>query len=405
MLGMKIGAAVFMVGFVLAAGCAKAPGDATLATNIKAAMFSDAQLKGAALDLTVEKGVATLSGTVPNDGAHLEAYKVVSQTPGISRVDDRVTVQADAAAPSSDSSSTAASDSAPNSAPAPTSSDRAAAPATKASPAEKNRKAGAARSADAEANASPAAAPESAPTNVAPEVPAAPVSATNAPSTPPTGPLVPLAAPESPAVLADVTPAAPPAPMPQDVEIPNGTTITVRMIDGVDASVNHAGEIFHASLDAPITVNGSVVISRGADVFLRLTQANSAGRMSGKSELHLELVKIDYQGRSYSLVSSTYAASGPNRSKRTALAVGGGAILGTLLGGIAGGGKGAAIGAAAGAGAGGIYQGSSKGKQVKIPAETRLDFQLEQPVTVTVMPHANGARDTDAAASPEPASH
>jgi len=28
------------------------------------------------------------------------------------------------------------------------------------------------------------------------------------------------------------------------------------------------------------------------------------------------------------------------------------------------------------------------GKQVKIPSETKLDFQMEQPVTVTVMPRA-----------------
>ena len=28
----------------------------------------------------------------------------------------------------------------------------------------------------------------------------------------------------------------------------------------------------------------------------------------------------------------------------------------------------------------------TKGKQVKIPAETKLDFELEQPVTVTVIP-------------------
>jgi hypothetical protein len=189
--------------------------------------------------------------------------------------------------------------------------------------------------------------------------------------------------------------------MPQDVEIASGTTITVRMIDGVDSSVNKVGEIFHASLDAPVSVNGGVVISRGADVFLRLTQASTAGRMSGKSEVHLALVKIDYQGRSYSLVSSTYAASGPDRKKRTALAVGGGAVLGTLLGAIAGGGRGAAIGAAAGAAGGGIYGSSTKGKQVKIPAETKLDFQLEQPVTVTVMPHANGARDTNATVTPE----
>jgi hypothetical protein len=38
-----------------------------------------------------------------------------------------------------------------------------------------------------------------------------------------------------------------------------------------------------------------------------------------------------------------------------------------------------------GAAGGAIYQGATKGKQVKILAETRLDFQLDQPVTVTVM--------------------
>ena len=59
-----------------------------------------------------------------------------------------------------------------------------------------------------------------------------------------------------------------------------------------------------------------------------------------------------------------------------------------VIGAIAGGGKGAAIGAAAGAGAGGAYQAATRGKQVKVPSETKLDFQLEQPVTVTVMPHS-----------------
>ncbi|MGH9707954.1 MAG: hypothetical protein ACRD5R_14445, partial [Candidatus Acidiferrales bacterium] len=66
--------------------------------------------------------------------------------------------------------------------------------------------------------------------------------------------------------------------------------------------------------------------------------------------------------------------------------VAGGAILGTLLGAIADGGKGAAIGAAAGAGGGAVWNGVTRGQQVRIPSETKLDFQLEQPVTVTVMP-------------------
>jgi outer membrane lipoprotein SlyB len=114
--------------------------------------------------------------------------------------------------------------------------------------------------------------------------------------------------------------------------------------------------------------------------------------VAGKSELHLELIKLEYQGRSYPLVSSTYTLAGGSRGKNTAEKVGGGAALGAIIGALAGGGKGAAIGAGVGAGAGGVYQGATKGKQVKIPSETKLDFQLDQPVTVTVMPRSSSAQ-------------
>jgi hypothetical protein len=164
--------------------------------------------------------------------------------------------------------------------------------------------------------------------------------------------------------------------------------MTIRMIDGVDSSRNQPGEVFHASLDAPLVVDDQVVVSKGADVYVRLASAKSAGHMTGESELRLELVKLEYQGQSYSLVSSTYSLSGPSRGKNTAKKVGGGAVLGTLLGAIAGGGKGAAIGAGAGAAAGTVVQAATRGKQVKIPSETKLDFQLEQPVTVTVRPRS-----------------
>jgi len=159
------------------------------------------------------------------------------------------------------------------------------------------------------------------------------------------------------------------------------------MIDGVDSAVNKTGEVFHASLEAPIVVDNEVVVPKGADVYTRLVQASTAGHMTGKSELRLELVKMDFQGRSYPLVSSTYNVAGASRGKRTAETVGGAAAVGAILGGILGGGKGAAIGAAAGGGGGAVYQGATHGKQVKIPSETKLDFQLEQPITVTYMPH------------------
>ena len=89
------------------------------------------------------------------------------------------------------------------------------------------------------------------------------------------------------------------------------------------------------------------------------------------------------------LASNEYTQTGSSRGKRTAETVGGGAVIGTLLGAVIGGGKGAAIGAATGAGAGGAVQGVTKGQQVRIPSETKLDFILEQPVEVSYFPEKN----------------
>jgi hypothetical protein len=164
--------------------------------------------------------------------------------------------------------------------------------------------------------------------------------------------------------------------------------MTIRMIDGVDSSVNHAGEIFHGALEAPLVVDNQVIVPRGADVYIRLSNSSSAGHMTGKSELHLELVKMDFQGQSYPLVSSTYSVTGSSRGQDTAKKVGGAAVIGAVIGALAGGGRGAAIGAGVGAGGGAVYQGATKGKQVKIPSETKLDFQLAQPLTVTVLPRS-----------------
>ena len=58
--------------------------------------------------------------------------------------------------------------------------------------------------------------------------------------------------------------------------------------------------------------------------------------------------------------------------------------LGALIGAIAGRGKGAAIGAGIGAAAGAGAQAVTKGQQVKVPSETKIDFTLKSPLTVTL---------------------
>ena len=371
---------------VVAAGCARKPNDAALVTNIKAQMFSDSQLKDANLQVTSNDGQVTLTGTVSSDAARLDAYKIATQTPGVTKVNDQMTVEGAQSAqnvqpaqPSEPSQALPAQE--PQAAPPP---EAAPARPSKKSERERRRKERAKNhqreTAQTDQSRMSSAPPDqqantSAPQQQAPDQQSQSAAPQSAPAnTQPAPAQAPAPAP------------APPPPQPTQVQIPAGTTMSIRMIDGVDSSVNQPGEIFHASLDAPIVVGDQVVVPKDADVYVRLASASSAGRVSGRSELRLELVKLEFQGQSYPLNSSTYSLAGSSRGKDTAKKVGIGAVLGTVIGAVAGGGKGAAIGAAAGAGAGGAYQAATRGKQVKIQSETKLDFQLEQPVTVTVMP-------------------
>lgn len=154
------------------------------------------------------------------------------------------------------------------------------------------------------------------------------------------------------------------------------------MIDGVDSSKNHVGDIFHANLETDLNVNGTLVAHKGTDVYGRLAEAQKSGNFSGKSELQLELTRMVIDGHDYPVVSSDYTLQGKGQGKSTAKKVGIGAIAGTIIGAAAGGGKGAAIGAASGGAVGAGVQVLTKGAQVKVPSETVLEFRLQQPATV-----------------------
>lgn len=167
------------------------------------------------------------------------------------------------------------------------------------------------------------------------------------------------------------------------VTIPAGQSMLVRMIDGVDSSKNHVGDVFHASLETDLTVGNTVIAKKGTDIYGRLAEAKEAGHFAGSSELQLELTRIVIDGHDYPVVSSDYTLQGKGRGSNTAKKVGGLAAAGAVIGAIAGGGKGAAIGAAAGGATGAGVQVLTKGQQVRVPSETLLEFRLQQPATVT----------------------
>ena len=173
--------------------------------------------------------------------------------------------------------------------------------------------------------------------------------------------------------------AAHPLPQKKMITVPAGTTLLVRMLDTVDSSKNPPGSRFTATLETNLVVGDKVVVPKGNTVYGRLAQAKQAGRATGSSELQLELTEIVVDGTAYPLLTSEYQVKGSSSGKRSAKRLLGGAGLGAAIGGIAGNaGMGAAIGATAGA-VGSVVQ---KGKEVKVPSETLIEFRLQQPASV-----------------------
>ena len=166
--------------------------------------------------------------------------------------------------------------------------------------------------------------------------------------------------------------------------IPEGTTIHVTVDETLSSDNSHIGDIFAASTSEPVLIDGNLVIPKGAKVSGRVVDAKESGRLHVPARLAVALNSIEVDSKSYDLQSSTYSLKGRNHNKRNLGFIGGGAAGGALIGGLAGGGAGALIGSAVGAGAGTAGAAATGKKEITLPAETRLSFRLQQPLTVSV---------------------
>jgi len=163
--------------------------------------------------------------------------------------------------------------------------------------------------------------------------------------------------------------------------IPAGRDIRVRINQDLGSKISQSGDTFTATVENAITdANGNVVVPRGARAEGAVLEARPLGRFKGGAVLALRLERIDVQGHSFPVMTSTISHVEKGKGRRSLGFIGGGAGLGALIGGLAGGGKGALIGAAAGAGAGTAGTAFTGNRQIVIPAESILTFRLEHSV-------------------------
>jgi len=322
---------VLLAMFFVLVGCSKAPNDAQIVSDIEAKINGDSGLQGKQLAVQATNGTVTLSGAVDNDAQREAAARYAASEAGVKQVVNNLQV----APPQAEIAPT------PQQEPKP-------------SPSSKRRPKSSKRQDDSASG-----------TNTPAEV---------ATATPPPAPVPPPV---------QATPAPPPPPPPpQKVTVPSGTVLAVRLVDPIDSEKNQIGDTFHATLNAPLTINGDVVVPSGSDVQGHLVDVKSAGKFAGQSVVVLQLDSITSGGNTYNLQTDQYKKQGSSRGKNTAEKTAAGAGVGALLGALIGGGKGAAIGAAAGGGVGAGSQTVTKSQQIKLPSETVLSFTLQAPVTV-----------------------
>lgn len=338
-----------LLAFILIAGCKNplsvqqpvARTDQQVTSDIQAKIQGESALAGQNIQVSVSNGVATLNGMVSDDASRALAANDSGTVSGVRTVVDNLTVQS------------AKQSSAPVSAPART---------RKPEPAHHDRR------------------PVEAKTAPMPQQPQPAPQQTS--DTPP---------PQQQAV-APPPPPAPPKPVTQQYTLDSGTVVPITITEALDSKNAQPNDAFHATLAGDLVSNGVVVIPRGSPVMGRVVEVHEAAHFKGSALLTVELTEVTSRGRKITLVTDTYQKEGAARGKNTAVKAGGGAALGAIIGAIAGGGKGAAIGAAAGAGAGTGVNAVTRGEQAQIESESRLEFRLQSPITVSVTTMPGGAR-------------
>ena len=335
-----------VVVLALAVACAKPANDTQTVSSIQAKLSSDSGLQGKQMTVQSDKGTVTLSGTVDNDAQREAAAKYAASEPGVKTVINNLQVgrQQASAEP---------------------------APAPEATPATIRE---APRSRQKEKPSPSRKHSHYAPNSNDQMAQASPPPATNSVPPPSQDPAA------APVQQAAATP--PPPPEPAKVTVPSGAVIPVRLVDAIDSATAQVGDTFHATLDAPVAVDGDVAIPAHYDVEGHVVNAQSSGKFAGRALLELQLDRIKVGEKYYNIETDHFKQETGSGGKNTAEKVGGGAIAGAILGGIFGGGKGAAIGSVAGAGAGGGVQAASKKPDIKLSSEKVLTFTLQSPVTI-----------------------
>jgi hypothetical protein len=168
----------------------------------------------------------------------------------------------------------------------------------------------------------------------------------------------------------------------EPIVVPAGTSITVSLGAALGSKLSQPNQTFNGTVAKDVTVGDAVAIPKGATVAGAVTDAKPLGKFAGGAVLQVRLDSINLNGADMPVQAALKTFSAKGKGKRTAVLAGGGAAVGGIIGALAGGGKGAAIGMAAGGGAGAGGAAFTGNKNIVLPSESAVSFELSQPLEI-----------------------
>ncbi len=167
------------------------------------------------------------------------------------------------------------------------------------------------------------------------------------------------------------------------VTLQPGTNLAIRLGDPLSSDHNYAGQMFRATLDAPLIVNGFIIADQGSPVFGRVVYARKARVIGGASELDLTLNQISTtDGQLVSIQTNQWEQQGARGNLQNTAKMAVGAALGAVVGAVAGAAKGAGISSALDSGSAEDKLALGNHRTVVLPTGTQLRFTVASAITI-----------------------
>jgi len=182
-----------------------------------------------------------------------------------------------------------------------------------------------------------------------------------------------------------------------DLSLPEGTSLKVKLENTIATFSNKSGDPFSGRVMEAVLLDGKTVIPAGTEVQGRLTKVSEPRRISGKPTIGifpetiilpsgerfmLNATLVDTSLRNGTDVNNEGQVKGKGRTGKDMTEVGLGTGGGMMVGGLIGGGKGVLIGGVVGATAT-VTHWLSKHNSAMLPAGTELDMELSRPLVMT----------------------